>query len=222
MTKDFPPAYLKANRLFLFSLIVIVVLFALSSPAKADERCDFLQFTCIPELDYFAVRTVTMDRQTCSISGADSQESALKKIQDNYQMYNVGALSKPYVCNLPNLTVSSEIADFMPGHERGECAVLDQFNVLIRVNGEVADKYSAYGVGRCRNPETHVVEIGQYHLIDTTIPDILSRSRKITYINKVIRIKDGKVTLTETYLNPEKKNNDPLEISRPSTSTIAK
>jgi len=164
-------------RKFVFLLYSI----CLSLPLQAKaENWDFLQFTCSPELNYFSMQTLALDLPSETLeSFAKVRKSNLLSERDGLYVAR-NNLNKPYICKLPRRTVSAEIANFIPGHERGECAMPDRFDVRIEINAVQVDEFPAYGVNRCTVPETHNIQLNSFGLTNCAIPYPVAAARKTT------------------------------------------
>jgi hypothetical protein len=180
-------------------VIIALVVMLLPCAAWADESCDFVQFTCIPELDYFALRTIEMQRQSCLMGAVKEQKQILQNIQEQKQLYEIRSLvDHPYICKLPNFTVSTEIAhiDASAHPEHGECGARTFFDMLIRIDGEKADEFWAYG--RCRSLKTHLVEVDPFGLIHIAMPELSNPSKMSSFFYKNLRKTDGKLNIIQT------------------------
>jgi hypothetical protein len=163
-----------ASLLFGSSLRALVLLLAfaiLSLPhqAQAGEGVlDFVQMTCIPELGYFALRTTTLSRELPNhkVITDGSFKGMSTRLESQNQMYSPEhLLRQPYECKLPTRLVTVRIEGYVAPHETGECALIEQFDISIGLNGEQIDKFPAYGVNRCTSEEARWFSLDAFDLL---------------------------------------------------------
>jgi len=143
-------------------LIILWFVIIVSPVAKAEEIWDGIRITCLRDLGYFDVETMTINLGYNAQNIVDgSKKGALaKKLKSENGIYTVKSLLKePYVCDLGDAKIGIEVKDYAPAHEHGECAGLDNFSLLIRVDGKEVHEFDAYGINRCTNGETHLVDL---------------------------------------------------------------
>jgi hypothetical protein len=135
------------------------------NPAKADWSSDAIQVSCSQNLHYFSLRTIEIDDERANEQ--DQQESGIYDI--------LGPLNHPITCNLAtpaSRMISVSVEDYNASHERGECAAMASFSISIKVNGKEVRRFSAFGMNRCLNGETHLIELNSFDILkDCTIPD---------------------------------------------------
>jgi hypothetical protein len=148
----------------LASFLLCLITFNLPSQARADSQWDALQIMCLPDLDYFSLRTMTLE----DIKPKDAESTKRLQTQDGiYEPKQL--LNTPYKCDLPGHSVSAEIVDYVAPHYPGECGLNERFDILLKVDGTEVDKFHAYGLNRCTAPETHLIEVDLYHFRNCTI-----------------------------------------------------
>jgi hypothetical protein len=153
---------------------------------KADTLWDAIQVTCDKDLNYFSLRTIAFD------DAEPKDTDAKKRVEEQSNIYDISHILKhPYTCNLPShsinggrrpflaRTISIEISSYQEPHEHGECGLSPRYNLLIRINGAKVDEFEAYGINRCTNPETHLIELDQFNLLRTcTFPGSYSAEKQ--------------------------------------------
>jgi hypothetical protein len=176
------------GKSFFASLIVLVAVLGLPNKAIA-EPLDYIQLTCSPELDYFAARTITLDLDMQTLNKLGKEKHSDQRIEERDGMHFIpGDIAKhPYKCKLPHHTVTLEISNYRPGHELGECATLDHFDMLVKIDGKEADEFSAFGVNRCTDPETHLIQLDTLGFTDCTIPHHGNSSTKVSCTTERVR-----------------------------------
>ncbi len=148
-------------------LAIAVTLMSVPHSVKASEGViDLLQTTCIPELNYFSLQSVELSRDLPNENTIDASafSKMLGQLQLQNQLYTAEALlKKPYVCKLADRTISVKIEDYVAPHERGECALIENFNVSLSVDDKSIYKFSPYGINRCTGPETHIISLDAFN-----------------------------------------------------------
>lgn len=172
---------LKSVALRISVVLICAAVFGLPYSVKADSEWDGIQITCDKYLNYFALRTITLQDLE---PNADDK----KHIQQQSNIYDIGHLLKhPYTCDLPahkvkgsNLkfparAISIAITNYIAPHERGECSLSEHFDIQLSINGKTIHEFSAYGINRCTDPETLLMELDQ---LNTLRDCALSRGHK--------------------------------------------
>lgn len=154
------------------ALCVMMMFLFFPGHTKAEDQWDFIQVTCSPEFDYFALRTMHMWRNVELVVGTDTQANILKRLESEHHMYAPERIiNQPYTCTLPKRKVSVEVADYIPAKEYGECSALAHFHLVIKVDGTEVERFSAYGINRCSEEKTHLIELNSYYIQDCTLSD---------------------------------------------------
>lgn len=155
-------------------------------PAIAEDQFDYLQITCSKELGYFALRTITLDRDTALVRGGcktrdpadcEPMASVNARLHSENKLFTVGNLmKKPYQCNLPGQDVAVEIMNYSPAKINGECGTSENFGVSIKVNGQRIHGFDPYsdekGRNRCLDRRVHLFEMTSYGAHDCTLPEV--------------------------------------------------
>lgn len=180
------------KKLLQIAWFLVAVIAALSpGVAKADQTWDFLQITCVPELNYFSLHTVAIEKDKF-VTNETELANKLHLLDSQEHMISPQALLKqPYTCNLPDYpaahisaySLTVKIADYVPVHLHGECGGLEQFNVVIELDGTEVRRFPAFGINRCGHPETHLLEADALHLLDCAIAKYPSPNQKTTEVS---------------------------------------
>jgi len=159
------------------------LMLAATMPHQATaDPLDYIQLTCSPELNYFAARTISWDLSIETQNKLGKDKGSDQRIEERDGMHLIpGDIAKhPYACKLPHHAISLEITNYFPGGEHAACGSLDHFDLLVRIDGNEADEFSAFGINRCTKPETHLIEFDGGLLSDCTIPYIGNSSADVS------------------------------------------
>ncbi len=161
--------YLSVGDVMLKVAVISVVVFSImlnygySTQARAEAVLNFVQMTCVPEFEYFSLRTLTVSRNAHKIITADVLAATSKRLESEEQMFSPESLIKqPYQCSSSTRHIIVKIDGYITPHEKGGCALCKNFDIAILVNGEEVDRFSAYGVSAL---ETHWAELDHTNLL---------------------------------------------------------
>jgi len=158
-----------------FSMVLCLPLFA-----KAGEgTVDFLQMTCIPELDYFSVQPIVLSRELPREIHIDDDALAqmLMRLKVENQLYTPEALLKTlYECKLPHRTVTIKVEDYVAPHQRGECSLVENFEISLWIGNQKKYQASPFGINRCSEAELHTISLNGFdRLKDCSIEEFGSK-----------------------------------------------
>ena len=141
----------------IFGIAFLVAVLFLPHNANADAAWKAFQITCSPDLDYFAIHTISLE----NVEPKDTE--VVKGLESQNGIYTAKSiLSNPYTCKLPTRSISVEIGDYVAPHYPGECGLDESYSVIMRVNGSEIHKFQAFGQN-CNENKTHLVELNHFN-----------------------------------------------------------
>lgn len=197
--RNFNDNEVHSMKFFAKAFVCLVLLMFMSSMAHADVL-DFLQISCSKELSYFSLRTVAIEPDQKNNDRMHRHNEMFDQMRRGGLYFVNDLLKYPYICKLPKFNVSVEIANFVRGSgaER-ECSGIDTFDVLIRIDNQEADSFSAYGMNRCLDNEAHLVEIDKSKLESFVLSTAADRPNKQDHIYKIISKNGDQLKIKQTY-----------------------
>jgi len=132
-----------------FLLFVTIIAAASMGVARADPPPDLhALLTCEPQAGHFMMKT----RESAYPFDDTSDSTADPDVTARFEL----GQQKPYECRLPGFVIDVRTEDYQPGRERGECAIWDKGEFVVRINQHI---YTSIRAPYCSDQVRHDIDI---------------------------------------------------------------